>query len=327
MPPRAENEFYFPSPPSPAPAPQRLWLHLALFAATCLTTYYVGGFFGQQEGFSADAGLAFSAALMSILLAHEMGHYLMARRHGVEASLPYFIPIPAPPIGTFGAVIRMRRPPPTRAALLDIGCAGPLAGFVVTLVVCWWGLKLSEVRPLADLPPGAWMEGNSLAYLLLKKVAQPLMGPADDVWLHPVAWAGWVGLLVTGLNLLPAGQLDGGHIFYALFGERHHRLAGLWLHRLVFVLGLAGLACHMLLVFDENLAWAQQQGIAGLAVRGSGLSMWLVWTVLLGLVGHRHPPTLLAGERLSGGRKLLGWFSLLVFVLTFTPIVGSPVWP
>jgi membrane-associated protease RseP (regulator of RpoE activity) len=323
MPPGAENELYA----APSPAPQRVWLHLLLFVATCFTTYYVGGFFGQENGFSPGAGLAFATSLMSILLAHEMGHYLMARRHGVEASLPYFIPIPAPPIGTFGAVIRMRRPPETRAALLDIGCAGPLAGFVVTVAVCLWGLSMSEVRPLSILPPGAWMEGNSLAYLLFKKVAQPLMGPAEDVWLHPVAWAGWVGLLVTGLNLLPVGQLDGGHIFYALFGEELHRRAGRWLHLVVFLLGLAGLACHMALVFDERLIWAQKLGLGELVVRGSGLSMWLVWTVLLGLVGYRHPPTLLAGERLSTGRKLLGWLSLAVFVLTFTPIVGSPVWP
>jgi len=304
----------------------RWWVHLLLFLATCATTFYAGGLTSAAEGgFSPAAGFSFSAALMSILLAHEMGHFLAARRHGVEASLPYFIPVPIPPIGTFGAVIRMRRPPPTRAALLDIGSAGPLAGLVVTVVVLVVGLRLSPVRPLASLPEGAWLEGNSLLYMLLKQLAHPGMGPADDVWLHPLAWAGWVGLLVTSLNLLPVGQLDGGHILYALLGSRRHRRLGRLVHLLIFVLGLLGLACHLWLVFDERLLQARQLGIQWWLVRGTGLLVWLVWTILLGVVGHRHPPTLLAGERLGRGRRLLGWLCLLVFVLVLTPVVGSPV--
>ena len=184
---------------------------------------------------------------------------------------------------------------------------------------------MSPVRPLASLPEGAWLEGNSLLYMLLKQLAHPGMGPADDVWLHPLAWAGWVGLLVTSLNLLPVGQLDGGHILYALLGSRRHRRLGRLVHLLIFVLGLLGLACHLWLVFDERLLQARQLGIQWWLVRGTGLLVWLVWTILLGVVGHRHPPTLLAGERLGRGRRLLGWLCLLVFVLVLTPVVGSPV--
>ncbi len=301
-------------------------MNLALFLATCATTYLAGGY-TAGGGFSHAAGLSFSAAIMSILLSHEMGHYLMARRHRVEASLPFFIPVPFPPIGTFGAVIRMRQPPATRAALLDIGAAGPLAGLVVTVAVLLVGLSLSDVKPMSELPDGAWLEGNSLLYLLLKHVAHPEMTAADDVWLHPVAWAGWVGLLVTSLNLLPVGQLDGGHIVYAVLGPRLHARIGRAVHLVVFCAGLVGLGCNIYVVADPSLGIARGLGVQWWAVRGTGLLVWLVWTVLLGVVGHRHPPTLLPGERLGRGRRIVGWLCLLVFAATFTPVVGSMVPP
>ena len=120
---------------------------------------------------------------MGILLVHEMGHYLASRYHRVDASLPYFIPFPLPPVGTFGAIIRMKSPPRTRGPMLDIGYAGPLAGLVVTIIVCFVGLRLSPVVPLSGLPEGSFMEGNSLLYLALKKLAHPEMGPGDDVFL------------------------------------------------------------------------------------------------------------------------------------------------
>ncbi len=250
---------------------QKIWLHGLLFAATCGTTFFAGGFFsGDPEiAFSVEAGFLFSIAIMGILVTHEMAHYIAARRHRVEASLPYFIPVPLPPIGTFGAVIRMRKPPSTRASLLDIGSSGPLAGLLVTIVVCFVGLKLSEIRPLAELPKGAWMEGNSLLYLALKKIAHPEMGPDFDVWLHPVAWAGWLGILVTSLNLLPAGQLDGGHVLYSLTGPRRHAKIGKYVHITIFSMGLVGLICNLLVLHGPTMQALKDIGLAHWVVRGT----------------------------------------------------------
>ncbi len=304
--------------------PQKLWLHGLLFFTTCATTFYAGSFSGG-EYFSIPDGLMFMAAIMGILLVHEMGHFTAARLHGVDASLPYFIPMPLPPIGTFGAVIQMRRLPETRAALLDIGAAGPLAGLLVAVPVCYIGLRLSPVQPLADLPAGAILEGNSLLYLLLKHLAHPGLGPADDVFLHPLAWAGWIGLLVTSLNLLPAGQLDGGHVLYALLGSDTHRRVARLVRQVVLVMGLVGLACWLALLYDPALTWLQQRGLDWPVLRGSGTLPWLVWSILLRFVGRRHPPVRDEDAPLGGGRTAIGWIALAMLVLTVTPVIWSPV--
>lgn len=302
-----------------------------LFAATCATTFFAGGLGGEEQiVFLPGDGLLYAASIMGILLIHEMGHFLAARRHRVDASLPYFIPAPFPPIGTFGAVIRMRTPPRTRVSLLDIGAAGPLAGMVVAVVVCFVGLELSEVRPLAALPEHAILEGNSLVYLALKKLAHPGLGPGDDVFLHPVAWAGWLGLLVTSLNLLPAGQLDGGHILYALAGPARHRRVARAVHLAVFGMGIAGLACQMMLLHGPTTSALEEAGLLGVVLRGTGMIVWLVWAVLLYFVGGEHPPVENQAEfdqPLPRARRVAGVVSLLVLVITFTPVVWSPVSP
>jgi len=274
-----------------------------------------------------NSGLVYSVSIMGILLVHEMGHYLAARWHRVDASLPYFIPIPFEPIGTFGAVIRMRKPPDTRTSLLDIGCAGPLAGLVVAVVVCYIGLRLSTVLPLDTLPRGSIMEGNSLLYLLLKWLAHPEMGPADDVFLHPVAWAGWLGLLVTSLNLLPAGQLDGGHVVYAMAGPRRHLKVAKIVHVMVFCMGMIGLACQLLILSGPITNALRDAGLLPLILRGAGMLPWLFWTVLLRFVGGKHPPVEDLQKPLSRGRVITGWVTLAVIVLTFTPSILSPVHP
>ncbi|NMB76902.1 MAG: site-2 protease family protein [Myxococcales bacterium] len=304
----------------------RYGLHLLLFLLTCATTFLAGAWSAGGPGLNAAAGGMFAAAIMSILLVHEMGHYLAARRHRVEASLPYFLPAPFPPVGTFGAVIRMREPPRSRSALLDIGMGGPLAGLLPALLVCLVGLHLSPVVEMSDLPQGAMLEGNSLLYLGLKRLAHPEMGPSQDVLLHPLAWAGWLGLLVTSLNLLPAGQLDGGHVAYALFGADTHRRLSRTVHVAVFVLGLLGLACELLLVFDDTAALARERGWLPWLSWGSGMLPWLVWTVLLRFVGGRHPAIAAADDpEPSPTRRRLGLATLALFVLTFTPSLWSPL--
>lgn len=230
-------------------------------------------------------GLAYSLSLLGILLVHEMGHFLACRRHGINASLPYFIPAPTL-IGTFGAFIRIRSPFYSPAALFDVGLAGPLAGFIIALPLIFLGLGWSRSVPAESL--GATIKlGEPLIFSLL---AQPFFSdlPADSVvLLHPVAFAGWFGILATAFNLFPIGQLDGGHIVYALFGPKS------------FYLGLAAVLLLMLLGI---LFWPG----------------WLFWALVITLFGLRHPP-LPASPPLDRGRKGLALLALLVFLLSFTP--------
>ncbi|MBN1660915.1 MAG: site-2 protease family protein, partial [Anaerolineae bacterium] len=214
----------------PGESDSRLWVHALLFAATILTTLYVGA--GMSDLRPLDDlwwpllnfwhGWPFSLSLLSILVAHEMGHYVVNRYHGLAATLPYFIPLPLPEfmgnvLGTLGAVIVSKSRMTNRRVMLDIGAAGPITGLVVAIPVLLIGLSLSHVEPLrAD--QAYLMEGNSVLYLLLKYAlfGQWLPTGEVDVSIHAVAFAGWAGLLVTSLNLIPAGQLDGGHVLYSL---------------------------------------------------------------------------------------------------------------
>jgi membrane-associated protease RseP (regulator of RpoE activity) len=257
-------------------------------------------------------GLTYSVPLMLILLCHEFGHYFVARAHHVHASLPHFIPLP--PLlgfGTMGAVIGMRQVTSDRRKLIDIGAAGPLAGLLATIPVIIYGLSLSPVGAAG----GGMLEGNSVLYALLKFASKGewLPNALSDVHLHPIARAGWTGLLITMINLLPWGQLDGGHIAFALFGDKQHLYAR-WLRR------------GMLLVFAYNL-WAfvlpillhrSQQSWAAAA---STCSFWLLWygmTALMARVsGSEHPP--FEPGPLGLGRKAVAVGCLALFVLLFLP--------
>ncbi|MCH7587352.1 MAG: site-2 protease family protein [Chloroflexi bacterium] len=263
-------------------------------------------------------GIPFAFSLLSILLAHEFGHYLAARYHKVPVSLPYFLPFPVSLFGTLGAFIKLKAPPRNRNAILDIGIAGPLAGMAVAIPILFLGLVLSEVKPLpptAFAMQGTTLEGNSLLYLGAKFIVtgQLLPAPADyaglnpvlywiryfflglptpiggtDILLHPIAWAGWAGLLVTALNLIPAGQLDGGHVMYVLLGQKVRRT---WPFIVVLLIGL-------------GVVW----------------SGWYLWAAMIFFMGRTHVQPLNEITPLDNRRKWIAIFGLLVFILVFTPV-------
>jgi membrane-associated protease RseP (regulator of RpoE activity) len=311
----------------PQAAGSRLWLNALLFALTILATLFVGAQWSDQVPADADLiwllthlwiGWPFALSLMTILTGHELGHYFAARYYKVPVSLPYFIPMPVPPLGTMGAFIVMKGRTINRRQMLTVGAAGPLVGFVLAVPILILGLSLSTVEPMSAPAPGMViiLEGNSLLYLFLKlgvfgqilpgsgapptllaalgEMGAALLGtfPVDqgyDVFIHPVALAGWAGLLVTAFNLLPVGQLDGGHVLYSLVGQRAQKLT--WP-----VIGL--------LVLLGILFW---QG-------------WLLWAGLIFFFGRSHPDPLDDVTRLDARRKVIALAVLLIFLLTFTPL-------
>jgi len=210
-------------------APSRPRLNIILFVLTVLSTVVSGSgaffdFNPLTEPLKLANGFPFAFTLLGILGTHEFGHYFTARHYGASVSLPYFIPAPPPFLfGTLGAIIRMRSPARDRNSLFDIAAAGPLAGLIVALPALWLGLSWSKVGPVP--PGGAIVFGDSLAMRFMTWLAFGPLPPGHDVFVHPVALAGWVGLFVTALNLIPVGQLDGGRIAYALFGARHRQVS------------------------------------------------------------------------------------------------------
>ncbi|HEY5649758.1 MAG TPA: site-2 protease family protein [Nitrospiria bacterium] len=286
----AENPPYSPSPPAEETGRKTFpWTNLVLFLVTIYTTLLAGAF---QYGVNAISnpmglilGIPFSFTLMAILLTHEMGHYLASRYHRVKATLPYFIPGPTI-IGTFGAFIRMTSPITNKNALLDIGAAGPIAGFVVTIPAIAIGLMFSTVTEKSGLV--GMQLGSPLLFNLISDI---VLGPIPDhldVLLHPIAFAGWIGLFITALNLIPIGQLDGGHIVYSILGP-WHRWASLGLVPILIIMGF--------------LAWPG----------------WFVWAVLPLIFGVRHPPLIDAHTPLDRRRRIIGWISLGILIVSFTP--------
>lgn len=288
-------------------------LPLALLLLTIASTTYVGMFWSGED--IVQGALTFSAPLMAILLAHELGHYIAARIHRVPASLPLFIPLPLPPLGTLGAVILMPGQIKKRNALLDIGAAGPLAGLAVALPILIYGIATSEVAPSRQTPGVyTYLEGHSLLYAGLLYALKGPFPEGHDIMLTPTAFAGWAGLLVTMLNLIPTLQLDGGHVAHALLGERQERISRI-VRKLLFPLGLA-----------VPLYYVSRAFLAG--VRGEALwleaqvgTQWLLWALVLRFMASRsdreHPPT--EGEPLTPARKVIAVLTLALFVLLFMP--------
>lgn len=297
----------------PQRKPGRTWVNVLLFLVTFALVLYIGAQYGAQDvgliGPNSSPeelffvplthlylGLPFAGTLLGILLAHELSHYFVARRYGSPVGLPYFIPFPNI-LGTMGAVIVQRAPMRTRKALFDIGIAGPLGGIIVAIPLLVLGLTLSHVGPP---PPGiemAYQEGNSLLYIAFKYLVFGRFLPSggEDVWLHPVAWAAWAGLLVTMINLVPVGQLDGGHVSYALLGRR------------AWALGYT--------VIGAMILWGGLLSLGGNEAGG----FWITWGFLNLMLNRRHPPPLDDATGLDPRRIALGLLMLLLFVALFMP--------
>ncbi|MFQ5912259.1 MAG: site-2 protease family protein [Nitrospinota bacterium] len=266
------------------------WLNVFLLLATIVTTVGVGasgiGAVAFSPPFNLSHGIAFSGTLLLILGVHELGHYFMSRRWGMRVTLPYFIPVPIG-LGTLGAFIKLRSPIPDRRVLFDIGAAGPIGGFVVSVVSIVVGLLHSQVLPPTDLSGGISL-GSSLLFSFLTKLVLGVSPEDYTILLHPIALAGWLGLFVTVINLLPIGQLDGGHIVYALMGARHR------------VVALGTLAA----LIPMSLFWMG----------------WLFWAGVTVLFGFRHPPLVNDYVRLDPKRRFLGWCCMAIFAVSFTPV-------
>jgi len=291
-------------------------LPLTLMALTFGTTLHVGArmVLGEQPQTFSDllAGWVFSVPLMAILLAHEFGHFFAGRYHRVDVSPPYFIPLPVLGVGTLGALILFRERIRSRNALLDIGAAGPLAGMAVALPVFIYGLVTSPVEPISE---GRYLlEGRSLLYLgLLLGIKGPIP-EGSDIMLNATAIAGWLGLLFTMINLIPFGQLDGGHVAYAILGPRQNRISR-YVLRALPILGVVVGAAYAIPTYLDGV---RGERLSGDLRAGFG---WLFWALLLWVLtrvtGPGHPPT--DDDRLSPRRRLVGVLTLFLFALLFTP--------
>jgi membrane-associated protease RseP (regulator of RpoE activity) len=274
----------------------RPWLHVLLFGLTILTTTWAGathqGINLLSEPSRFTAGLPYALTLLAILGVHELGHYWTARRNGMNVTPPYFIPVPFA-LGTFGAFIQMRSPSENRRALFDVAVAGPLAGLVIAIPALWIGLRSSEVVSAAeagrDLASGA-LPGSSILFELLARLALgDAVGTGDAVRLNPVAFAGWLGLYITGLNLLPIGQLDGGHVARAMFGSRVGAMIG-------------AIAMWSLVLL--------------------GLFVWpslLTWALIVFFIAGRPSPPLNDITPIGRRRFMLGCVTFVIFLLVMVP--------
>ncbi len=291
----------FVSPPRfAAPYHPRWWLHWLLLALTLVTTTVFGGLFagdlptelGQlslirllvDPRFILE-GLKFSVPLLVILLCHEMGHYVACRAHGLRATPPFFIPFPWG-IGTLGAVIRIKEPIRNKQELLDVGVAGPLAGFVALLPFLVYGIAASRVTTL-PVDHGYLLFGEPITFTLVSHLIHPGLGNGSDLMLHPTGMAAWFGLLITALNMLPFAQLDGGHVTYAMFGRWHR--------------------------------WAVWPLLLGLVALGFFWPGWWLWAVIAAVLGVRHPLMWDEDRPLDRRRWILGFLALVVFILAFAP--------
>lgn len=319
-------------------------LHLFLFLATLFCTTWAGtiwigipparpGMIGFLE--SLNGGLPFSLPLLAFLTVHEFGHYFSTVMHRIRATLPFYIPFPPLPflmsIGTLGAVITIREPIPDTDSLLDTGASGPLAGFVVAFGVLLYGFLnlppegyIYGMHPEylvsggipATAPPGTLYLGKNLLFVLLELVIDPEgLPPMTELYHYPYLFAGWLGCFVTALNLLPVGQLDGGHVVYAMFGRKGHDVTARIFLCLITIAGLPAFAHSTIVLLAPGMAIPLPQLLQEWSWPG-----WIIWAfILLRFVGIRHPQVTHHRE-ISGKRRLAGWLCIAIFVLTFTPV-------
>jgi len=303
-----------------APKPSsNVWINAILFVLTVCSTLWVGYLYSGAPLPTVNSipttlwqivvyGWPFALTLLAILTAHEFGHYFAARYHNLSVTLPYFLPFPLPPFGTFGAFIRLKEPVPDRRKLFDIGVAGPLAGFILAVPLLFYGLASSPVM-VVEPTTGGYVEGNSILYYSAKLAtfgkALPNAATGEDVLMNQITTAAWIGLLVTALNLLPVGQLDGGHTLFALFGEKA-RYANMATIGAMAIFAVAGLE-----QVQRFLPFLSAVGFTG----------WFLWLGLIFFViGPYHPPALDDVTRLNAGRRWLGYLMIVIFIITFVPV-------
>ncbi len=266
------------------------WLNILLFAATLLSTMFVGAYNAGADPIKNIAdmvcGIPFSFSIMAILTCHEFGHYIVSRRAGMITSLPYFIPVPINLIGTLGAIIRMKSIIPSRRDLLNVGMAGPICGFLISLPITVIGIALSDVQPTTGTVAAIRL-GDSLLFSFFVRLLHANMPPGHDLFLHPMAFAGWIGFLVTSLNLLPIGQLDGGHIAFSIFGRNRKRSYPF------LIAAMIGL----------SLLWPG----------------WIIWGLLAFLTARREPVVQDTITPITRKDRILALVPLLVLILTFIP--------
>lgn len=299
-----------------------IWLNILLFVITLFTTTMAGAAWLNRDPYDIENlkfGVLYSILLLFFLSSHEFGHYFAAKYHKVRVTLPYYIPFPLflNPFGTMGAVIRMQSPTRSRKALFDIGIAGPIAGFIVAFAFLVYGMThlppfeyIFTIHPeykATGVPVAGFSFGPNLLYWTLGKLltSSPnvFLPPMNEMYHYPFLCVGWFGLLVTALNLLPVGQLDGGHITYALFG-RTHRIIARTFFAITLLMGLVGMLQFAGIKFLE----------------GYGLGSWFMWSLLIFFVIRVDHPPIYDPEPLGTGRKLLGAFALFMFAASFTPV-------
>lgn len=261
----------------------KYWLNILLFAATILTTIFAG----YLNSGSLVSGVLFSFSIMAILTCHELGHYFVSKKAGMITSLPYFIPVPFHFIGTFGAVIRMKSIVPSRRTLLQVGIAGPLAGFLVALPITIIGIALSEIQSVPEGGATYLKLGDSLLFYVLGKIIHPSIPQGADIFLHPMAFAGWLGFLVTSMNLIPIGQLDGGHVSYSIFLKRRK--------------------------------YSYVPIIAGLIALGFLWPGWFIWGLLAFFLARRDAIIQDSITPLTTKEKIYAFLALIILILTFIP--------
>ncbi len=301
-------------------------LHISLFIITFVTTTIAGaewttGTLGPFELNFLLIGLPYSISIMFIITCHEFGHYFAARYHKVDATLPYYIPFPDIPgflnFGTMGAVIRTRSPIPTRRAMFDIGAAGPLSGFVACLIVLIYGfLHVPGIEYILQIHPdylspdygktGIQLEfGNTLLFAFFKLIfvhPDQFFPPMSEVYHYPYLCVGWFGMLITAMNLIPVGQLDGGHISFTMFGKESHYKIAVLSFAILFVLGVAGFV-EIFMNLESIIGWVG----------------WLVWALILFFVIRLKHPPIMGNDELDAKRKFLGYLCFLILIISFSP--------
>jgi membrane-associated protease RseP (regulator of RpoE activity) len=285
-------------------------VYIGLFIATVLSTIYAGYTLSVplvEEGLMDNVwngALSFSFGLLAILGCHEMGHKLQSIRSGINSSWPYFIPMPFLPLGTLGALIKMKSAIPTNDDAIKVGAAGPLIGVAVAIPVTIIGMKLSYIVPGSAFGEGSFTLGSSLLFMALSELSISVP-QGMNVWIHPLAFAGWVGLFVTMLNLLPAGQLDGGHVTRAIFGQKGHKTISRLVVRVLIFIGILGLLSESGYLELGQYAW----------------SGWLIWGIIAHFITRGgHPGPLNELKPLSTTSRVIGILALITFILCFVPV-------